>query len=67
VLIMGSDGTIARQITRPSHAAGRLWVPYYGYNGSGSRLPAGRYTVLVVASNSSSSASAAATLTIAAP
>jgi hypothetical protein len=67
VLILRSDGTIARQITKPSHAAGQLWVPYYGYNGGGSRLPAGRYTVLVVASNASVSASAAATLTIGAP
>jgi hypothetical protein len=67
VLVLRSDGTIARQITRPAARAGQLWVPYYGYNGSGSRLPAGRYTVLVVASNSSTSASASAALTISAP
>jgi hypothetical protein len=67
VLILRSDGTIARQITSPSHAAGQLQVSYYGYNGSGSRLPAGSYTVIVVASNSSASASAETRLTIGAP
>ena len=64
VCILGPDGSVMRQLSRPGKAAGQVSIPYYGFNGSGSRLPAGTYPVLVVASNSSGSATAEATLTI---
>jgi hypothetical protein len=67
VLVLRADGTVVRQIARPAHAAGQLSVPYYGYDGSGKRLPAGSYKVLVVASNGSGSATAETTLAISAP
>jgi flagellar hook assembly protein FlgD len=65
--VLGADGTVVRQIAKPAHAAGQVSVPYYGYTDSGTRLPAGTYRVLVVASNASGSASAETTLTISAP
>jgi hypothetical protein len=58
---------VVRQIAKPTRAAGQVSVPYYGYTDGGTRLPAGAYRVLVVASNASGSASAEATLTISAP
>ncbi len=67
VLVLDSQGTVVRTLVRPAHAAGKLTIPYYGYNGSGQRLPAGNYKILVVASNSRGSGTAEATLTISAP
>jgi FlgD Ig-like domain len=67
VLVLAADGTVVRQIAKPTRAAGQVSVPYYGYTDGGTRLPAGAYRVLVVASNASGSASAEATLTISAP
>jgi hypothetical protein len=67
VLVLAADGTVLRQIAKPTRAAGQVSVPYYGYTDGGTRLPAGAYRVLVVASNASGSASAEATLTISAP
>ena len=66
VLVLRTDGTVARQIDKPAHAAGMLTVPYYGYTDSGVRLPAGTYRVLVVASNGNGSATAETPLTISA-
>ncbi len=65
--VLNDNGTVVRQLSRPGHAAGQLRVQYYGYNGSGHRLPPGRYQVLVVASNAQGSSTAEATLTITAP
>jgi hypothetical protein len=69
VLVLAADGTVVRQIAKPARAAGQVSVPYYGYTDGGTRLPAGAYRVLVVASNGSGSASASAeaTLSISAP
>jgi flagellar hook assembly protein FlgD len=67
VCILNSEGTVVRQLTRPGRAAGQVTVPYYGYNGSGQHLAAGRYPVLVVASNGNGSATAETALTITAP
>jgi hypothetical protein len=64
ILVLGADGTVARRIDKPAHAAGQLTVPYYGYAGSGVRLPAGTYQVLIVASNGNGSATAETPLTI---
>jgi len=67
VLVLAADGTVVRQIAKPARAAGQVTVPYYGFADGGTRLPAGSYRVLVVASNGSGSASAETTLTISAP
>jgi FlgD Ig-like domain len=67
VLVLAADGSVVRQIARPARTAGRVSVPYYGYTDSHTRLPAGTYKVLVVASNGSGSASAETALTISAP
>lgn len=67
ICVLGSDGTIERQIAKPSHASGKVTIPYYGYSTGGHRLIAGSYPILVVASNSTGSATAEATLTIGAP
>jgi cell division septation protein DedD len=67
VLVLAADGSVVRQIARPARTAGRVSVPYYGYTDSHTRLPAGTYQVLVVASNGSGSASAETALTISAP
>jgi hypothetical protein len=67
VLVLSSDGTVVRTLTKPAHAAGQLAVQYYGFNGAGKRVPAGNYQVLVVASNANGSGTAEAALTISAP
>ena len=67
VLVLAADGSVVRQIAKPAHAAGQVSVPYYGYTDSHTRLPAGTYKVLVVASNGSGSATAETPLTISAP
>jgi FlgD Ig-like domain len=67
VLVLNSDGTVVRTLTKPTHAAGKVTVQYYGFNGSGQRVPAGNYQVLVVASNANGSGTAEAALTISAP
>jgi hypothetical protein len=66
VLVLRPDGTVVRQIDKPAHAAGQLTVSYYGYTGSGVRLPAGTYEVLIVASNGTGSATEETPLTISA-
>ncbi len=64
VVVLNSNATVVRQITRPNHAARAVSIPYYGFNGSGKRLADGDYTVLVVASNSQGSSTAETSLTI---
>jgi hypothetical protein len=64
VCVLGSDGTVLRQLSRPGKPAGNVSIPYYGFNGSGKLLPAGSYQVLVVASNAGGSATAETTLTM---
>ncbi len=67
VLVLDSHGTVVRTLIRPTHEAGKLTIPYYGYNGTGQRVPAGNYKVLVVASNASGSGTAESALTISRP
>jgi hypothetical protein len=67
VVVLDGKGSVVRTLIRPTHGAGKLTIPYYGYNGSGQRVPAGSYNVLVVASNSGGSGTAETPLTISAP
>ena len=65
--VLNNDGKVVRQLSRPGHAAGRVRVQYYGFDGSGHRVPPGQYQLLVVASNAQGSSNAEATLTITGP
>ncbi len=67
VLVLDSQGNVVRKLVRPTHGAGKLTIPYYGYNGGGQRIPAGSYNVLVVASNSGGSGTAETPLTVSGP
>jgi ABC-type cobalt transport system substrate-binding protein len=67
VCVLDSAGNVVRRIDKPSRSAGRVSVAYYGYDGSGHRLAAGRYEILVVASNSQASSTAETLLTISSP
>ena len=67
VLVLGQNGTVVRTIARPALAPGSHAIPYYGFNGSGRRVPAGQYQVVVVASNAHGSGTAQSSLEIDAP
>ena len=67
VLVLDQTGTVVRTIARPALAPGSHAVPYYGFNGSGHRVPAGQYHVVVVASNAHGSGTAQSSLKIDAP
>jgi FlgD Ig-like domain len=67
VVVLDSKGNVVRTLIRPTHGAGKLTIPYYGYNGGGQRVAPGSYNVLVVASNSGGSGTAETPLTISAP
>jgi hypothetical protein len=67
VLVVDQGGTVVRTIARPALAPGSHAIPYYGFNGSGRRVPAGQYQLVVVASNAHGSATAQSSLEIDAP
>jgi FlgD Ig-like domain len=64
VSIVNQDGKVVRQLSRPNRAAGRVTVPYYGFDGHGNREPPGQYQILVVARDAQGSSTAKSTLTI---
>jgi FlgD Ig-like domain len=66
-LVLDQTGTVVRTIARPALAPGTHAIPYYGFNGSGHRVPTGKYQVLVVASNAHGSGTAESPLEIDAP
>jgi hypothetical protein len=66
ICVLNSRGSLVRQLARPGRGASRVTVDFYGFVG-GQRLAAGRYPVLVVASNSHGSTTAEVPLTISAP
>jgi len=66
-LVISDNGTVVRTLSKPTHAAGRLKIVYYGYDGAGHRVPAGTYRVVIVASNANGSGTAEGTLTIGSP
>jgi FlgD Ig-like domain len=67
VLVLDQNGTVVRAIARPALAPGSHAIPYYGFNGSGHRVPTGQYQVVVVASNAHGSGTAQSSLEIDAP
>jgi flagellar hook assembly protein FlgD len=64
VCVLNANGKVMRTVARPGTRAGAVTIRYLTYRRVSHRLPAGQYTVLVVASNSSGSASAARPLTV---
>jgi hypothetical protein len=58
---------VVRTLAKLAHAAGSLTVRYFGFNGSGHRVPPGHYQVVVVASNAHGSGTAQSPLQIDAP
>jgi len=64
VCVLNANGKILRTDARPGSRAGVVTIRYLAYQRVSHRLPAGHYTVLVVASNSGGSASVARPLTV---
>lgn len=67
VCVLNANGTVVRTIARPGSAAGMAKIRYLVYRRAGHGLLAGRFTVLVVASNTTGSASASVPLTVSSP
>jgi hypothetical protein len=64
VCVLNANGKVMRTVARPGSAAGKLTIRYLVHKRASHGLGAGRYTVLVVASNATGSATSAATLTV---
>ena len=64
VCVLNASGKVMRTDARPGSRAGVVTIRYLAYQRVSHRLPAGKYTVLIVASNSGGSASAARPLTV---
>jgi hypothetical protein len=64
VCVVNSGGQVVREFDRQNQPAGWSSVWYFGYDQRGKLLPAGRYSVLVVAADAQSSVTARASLTI---
>jgi hypothetical protein len=64
VCVLSASGKVMRTVARPASAAGTLTIRYLVHKSASHGLAAGRYTVLVVASNANGSATATATLTV---
>jgi hypothetical protein len=67
VLVLDKTGTVVRTLARPAQAPGSRSIRYYGFNGSGHRVPTGQYRVRVVASNAHGRGTAQSPLEIDAP
>lgn len=67
ICVLNAGGRVMRTVARPVSKAGTATVKYLVFQRAGHELPAGQYTVLVVASNTRGSSSAAAPLAITAP
>lgn len=64
ICVLGSDGTVMRELAQPGLSAGWHSPWYYGHDSAGHLLPDGSYPVLIVASNSRGSATAEVMLTV---
>jgi hypothetical protein len=67
VCVLNGNGIVMRTVARPGTRGGPVTITYLLYRRLSHRLPAGHYTVLVVASNASGSGTAATPLTITLP
>jgi hypothetical protein len=64
VCVLSGNGKVTRTVARPAMSAGPIRIRYLVYQRLSHRLPAGTYTVLVVASNATGSATASVPLTV---
>ena len=64
VCVLNALGEVVRTVARPGSRAGVVDVRYLAYQRGSHALPAGHYTVLVVAANGGGSASAATPLSV---
>jgi flagellar hook assembly protein FlgD len=62
--VLNANGKVTRTVAKPGAAAGPVTIKYLLFQRVGHNLPAGQYTVVVVASNTNGSGSAAGALTI---
>jgi FlgD Ig-like domain len=67
VCVLDSQGTVVRTLPKPGEPAGAGTIWWWGYNNAGHRVPAGRYTILAVASNANGSTTTETVATITAP
>jgi hypothetical protein len=66
ICVLDSQGAVVRKMDRADQPAGWSSIWYFGHDERGNLLPAGRYPVLIVASDAEGSTTAETTLTIAA-
>jgi hypothetical protein len=64
VCVLSSGGKVMRTVARPASTAGAHTIRYLVHKRANHGLAAGRYTVLIVASNASGSATSAVALTV---
>ncbi len=64
ICVLNANGKVTRTVAKPGAAAGPVTIKYLLFQRVGHNLPAGQYTVVVVASNTNGSGSAAGALTI---
>jgi hypothetical protein len=64
ICVLGSDGTVLRQLSEPSLSAGWHSPWYLGYDSAAHLLPPGSYPILVVASNAGGSTTTELMLTV---
>jgi hypothetical protein len=64
VCVLNANGKVTRTVARPAATAGSMTIRYLVHKRANHGLAAGRYTVLIVASNTHGSATAAVALTV---
>lgn len=64
VCVLNANGKVMRTVARPGSVAGRLTIRYLVHKRASPGLAAGRYTVLIVASNATGSATSSVPLTV---
>ena len=64
VCVLNANGKVIRTVARPATPAGSVTISYLVHKRANHGLAAGRYTVLIVASNAHGSATSTVTLTV---
>jgi hypothetical protein len=64
ICVVNSQGTVMRELDKTGQAAGWSSSWYFGHDKQGHPLPAGTYSVIIVASNAQGTATAQTTLTV---
>jgi hypothetical protein len=64
ICVVNSQGVVMRELDKSGQAAGWSSSWYFGHDKQGHLLPAGSYSIIIVASNAQGTASAQTTLTV---